>query len=183
MPNPAARERLSELFDRFRNWRGPLRKALLARGSLTASDLDDVGQEVFLRLLRYENVDLIEHPQAYLLKMAANVAAEWAMRAQQRHPHDAEWLDELRAGSQPEQEFQEDDARAHLHAALEHLPARQREILRLSFGEGLGRADIAKQLKVSERIVKRDLLHAYRTLRTELDSELVETLLIEGGEF
>lgn len=182
MPDPAARERLSELFDRFRNWRGPLRKILLTRGSLAATDLDDVGQEVFLRLLRYENIDLIEHPQAYLLKMATNVAAEWAMRAQQRHPHDAQWLTELRSGSQPERELEEDAARTDLYAALERLPARQREILRLSFGEGLGRADIAKRLKVSERVVKRDLLHAYQTLRTELNSELTETLLIEGGE-
>jgi RNA polymerase sigma factor (sigma-70 family) len=182
MPTSPTRERLSELFDRFRTWRGPLRKVLLSRGSLPASDLDDVGQEVFLRLLRYQNADLIEHPQAYLFKMASNVAGEWAMRAQRRHPHDAQWLAELRATSQPDRELEQEAARADLHAALERLPARQREVLRLSFGEGLGRADIARQLKVSERVVKRDLLHAYQRLRTELTPELTETLLMAGGD-
>jgi DNA-directed RNA polymerase specialized sigma24 family protein len=41
---------------------------------VSASDLDDVSQEVFPRLLRYDNAELIEHPQAYLFRMASNVA-------------------------------------------------------------------------------------------------------------
>ena len=73
-----AKRRLS---DWFRQWRSPLRKFLRSRGAIRAADLDDVAQEVFLRLMRYERVELIENPQAYLYKMASNVAAEWAIRA------------------------------------------------------------------------------------------------------
>ena len=47
-------------------------------------DVEDVGQEVFLRLMRYETAELIEHPQAYLYKVASNVATEWSMRARNR---------------------------------------------------------------------------------------------------
>ena len=32
------------------------------KGAIPVSDLDDVAQEVFLRLMRYERADLIEHP-------------------------------------------------------------------------------------------------------------------------
>ena len=161
MPSSATRERLTDWFKWFRVWRSPLRKILGARWSIAASDVDDVAQEVFLRLLRYDNAELIEHPQAYLFKMAENVAGEWAMRARHRHPHDARWLTDLRALSQPEQQVAREAAQRDLQAALERLPPRQREVLRLHFGEELVRAEIAERLNVSERVVKRDLIRAY----------------------
>src|SRR5437762_13422601 len=80
------------LTDWFRQWRGPLRKFLVGRGAVPAADLDDVAQEVFLRLMRYGRAELIEHPQAYLYKMAANVAAEWAIRGRYMRSRDPEWL-------------------------------------------------------------------------------------------
>src|SRR5579863_3429412 len=76
----------------FLQWRLPLRKFLVGRGAVPASDLDDVAQEVFLRLMRYGRTELIEHPQAYLYKMAANVAAEWALRGRYMRSREPEWL-------------------------------------------------------------------------------------------
>jgi DNA-directed RNA polymerase specialized sigma24 family protein len=63
------------MVDWFRQWRLPLRKFLLGRVGVPAADIDDVAQEVFLRLVRYERAELIEQPQAYLFRMATNVAA------------------------------------------------------------------------------------------------------------
>jgi hypothetical protein len=40
-------------------------------------------------LLRYDRAELVEHPKAYLFRMATNLATEWALRARSRHPHDA----------------------------------------------------------------------------------------------
>src|ERR1700750_1783979 len=78
-----------------RRWRSPLRKFLAGRGAVRVADLDDVAQEVFLRLLRYQSAEVVEHPQAYLFKIAANVSAEWAIRARHRLEHDPRWLDTL----------------------------------------------------------------------------------------
>ena len=167
MRTHAKNERLTDWFQLFRRWRSPLRKLWL----LTESDLDDVAQEVFLRLLRYDNADLIEHPQAYLLRMAANVLGEWTMRSRHRHPHDARWLEDLQAETDPECEAERESARGHLRKALATLPPRQQEALRLHFGEGLGRAEIAERLGTSERSVKRDLINAYARLRTVLHSD------------
>jgi RNA polymerase sigma factor (sigma-70 family) len=179
MPTRAANERLTDWFTRFRRWRAPLRKFLSTRWSVSASDLDDVAQEVFLRLLRYDNAELIEHPQAYLFRMAANVAGEWALRSHHRHPHDARWLTDLYAESDPEREVVRQAAGKRLRAALAGLPPRQREVLRLHFGEGLARAQIAERLKISERVVKRDLINAYSRLRALLDSEMADELNFE----
>src|SRR5437762_5337842 len=88
------------LTDWFRQWRGPLRKFLIGRGTVPASDLDDVAQEVFLRLMRYGRTELIEHPQAYLYKMASNVAAEWAIHGRYLRSREPQWLAEVAAEEQ-----------------------------------------------------------------------------------
>jgi RNA polymerase sigma-70 factor (ECF subfamily) len=172
----------SRLTEWFHKWRTPLRKFLVARWSVARSDLDDVAQEVFLRLLRYERVELIEHPQAYLYKMAANVVTEWSMKARNRYRHDDQWLGELPSGATPESEMVKADARVCLYDALQALPPRPREMLRLYFGEGLSRAQIAERLAVSPRIVKRDLIVAYTKLRQLLDENVIDSLLMENPE-
>jgi RNA polymerase sigma factor (sigma-70 family) len=171
--------RLTEWFQRFKRWRAPLRKLLIARGSGGAHDLDDVAQEVFLRLLRYGNTELIEHPQSYLFRMAANVAGEWALLVRHRYPHDERWLADLPAEGQPEHEVACEAAHREFREALERLPPRQREVLRLHFGEELTRAAIAARLKVSERVVKRDLILAYAALRTPRNAELAQLLGVD----
>src|ERR1700722_1836540 len=182
MRTRASNERLTDWFDRFRRWGAPLRKFLSTRWSLNASDFDDVAQEVFLRLLRYDNSELIEHPQAYLFRMASNVAGEWALRSRHRHPHDARWLVDLCAASDPEREVAQQTANEQLRRAIANLPPRQREVVRLHFAEGLPRAQVAERLKTSERVVKRDLINAYSSLRTVLDAEIADELNFQTGK-
>ena len=176
-------ELLTDWFRRFKTWRIPLRKLASMQGTVGAQDLDDVAQEVFLRLLRYKNAELIEYPQAYLLRMAANVAGEWALLARHRHPHDEGWLAGLPAAAdgQPEQQADREAARRDFRGALERLPPRQREVLRLHFGDGLTRAAIATRLKISPRMVKRDLIRAYAALRTDRNAAIADVLSDEPG--
>src|SRR5882724_3876952 len=126
-PNPArmtTRESEKRLTDWFRQWRTPLRKFLIGKGAVRAADLDDVAQEVFLRLLRYDRAELIEHPQAYLFKMAANVAAEWAIRARSVNPHEPKWLAGLRADDEPEESVQREGLQDRVERALNTLSPR-----------------------------------------------------------
>jgi DNA-directed RNA polymerase specialized sigma24 family protein len=80
----------SKLGNWFREWRLPLRRFLARQRAGCAADIDDIAQEVFLRLLRYDRSELIDYPQAYLFKIASNVSAEWAMRSSRRMPHHSE---------------------------------------------------------------------------------------------
>jgi RNA polymerase sigma-70 factor (ECF subfamily) len=162
-------DRDRHLIQWFRQWGSPLRKFLARRNSVARADLDDVAQEVFLRLLRSDRVELINHPQAYLYRMATHVAAEWAMLARNRMPHDGAGLDELTDENSPEQQVERDSERRAVGSTLRALPPRQREILRLHHGEDLSHAQIAERLGLSERVVKRDIIKAYATLRLDLD--------------
>jgi RNA polymerase sigma factor (sigma-70 family) len=167
----AAQERLVRW---FRDLRTPLRRFLKVRRKVAAGDIDDVAQEVFLRILRYDRSELVMHPEAYLYKMAANVAAEWSMRSNRRYPHAADWLTDLEAQSTPEADFERESEEAELQNALSVLPPRTREILRLHVSEGLTHQQIGVRLGLTRRVVKREVIRAYTLLRSALGADAVE---------
>jgi RNA polymerase sigma-70 factor (ECF subfamily) len=165
--------RNARLGDWFRQWRSPLRRFLVGRGAVRVADVDDVAQEVFMRLLRYDRAELVENPQAYVFKMASNVAAEWAIRARHVRPHDAKWVEDLLAEDQPELDVGRALAVDEIERALQKLAPRQRQVLKLQFTEGLGQAQIAQRIGATPRTVKRILAKSYAALRHELDAELL----------
>jgi RNA polymerase sigma factor (sigma-70 family) len=169
MPPTEAKRPLS---DWFRRWRSPLRRFLVAKGAIRVADLDDISQEVFLRLLRYDSAEVIEHPQAYLQRIAANVAAEWAVRASHRVKHDPRWLDALVSEGSLEDEHDRAAAQREIKSALMTLSPRERSVLRLHFEEGHSYSEIAAHLGLTLRIVRRDFESSFRKLRGELKVKL-----------
>src|SRR5882757_9590734 len=143
------------LTDWFRQWRLPLRRFLLGRAGVPAADVEDVGQEVFLRLMRYETAELVDHPQAYLYKVASNVATEWSIRARNRQPHDEKWLAHLIEREQPDTQLERTESEDEIERALNTLTPYQREVLKLFFVEEKGYVEIATQLGESVRTVTR----------------------------
>ena len=63
---------LAELFDR--SGRDLLR--FLASRLPNAADAEDLAQEVYLRLMRIDDVGLIRDPRAFALRVAANRSSE-----------------------------------------------------------------------------------------------------------
>lgn len=153
----------------YSEWQRPLRRFVAGRHTIPARDLDDVAQEVFLRLMRYDRTQLIEQPQAYLFKMAANVAAEWAVRSRNASAREMAWLAEHGSDGYADEEISQLEVEEEIEQALRALCPRQREILRLQFFEGLTHAQTAQRLGVTERVVKRALAKSYQRLRRKLD--------------
>jgi RNA polymerase sigma-70 factor (ECF subfamily) len=171
-PEPADHGTTNNRFTQwFKEWRKPVRHWLSRRASVPAAELDDLAQEVFLRLLRYSEKTAVENPLGYLLRIAGNVASEWRERARVSKPHDQEWLEELQIEPDQEPENSVNQARsdANVQAAVDQLPLRQRQVLLLRVNEGLTYKQIAERLELSPRIVLRDLSRAYSQLRTRLD--------------
>jgi len=162
----------NRLLEWFQRWREPLRRFLTSRGVYRVADLDDVSQEVFLRLLRYENREVIEHPKAYLFKVASNVAAEWAMRARNRFEHSSKPLDTIVAEGSMDEAFDNALVQKEIKRAMLTLTPRQCTVLRMYFEEGLDQSEIARQLGISYRAVRRDFDNSYMKLRRELKVEI-----------
>lgn len=159
--------------DWFKEWRKPVRHWLSRRASVPAAELDDLAQEVFLRLLRYSEKTAVENPLGYLLRIAGNVASEWRERARVSKPHDQQWLDELLIEPDKEPENSVCQARTdeNVQAAVDQLPFRQKQVLLLRVNEGLTYKQIAERLQLSPRVVLRDLSRAYSQLRMQLDPD------------
>ena len=159
--------------DWFKEWRKPVRHWLSRRASVPAAELDDLAQEVFLRLLRYSEKTTVENPLGYLLRIAGNVASEWRERARVSKPHDQEWLEDLLIEPDKEPENSVCQARTDesVQAAVDKLPFRQKQVLLLRVNEGLTYKEIAARLELSPRVVLRDLSRAYSQLRMRLDPD------------
>jgi RNA polymerase sigma factor (sigma-70 family) len=109
---------------------------------------------------------LIDYPQGYLFRIAANVANEWRERSRIKNPHDAEWLEELHIEQhdQPEELCSKVTEEKAIRRALAWLPPRQRTCLN-DHVSGLTYKQIAEKHNLTYRIVLRDLTRAYGTLR------------------
>ena len=155
----------------FTQWRSPIRRWLATRSSVPNADIDDLAQEVFLRLLRYSDDVVVENPQSYLFRIATNVANEWRDRARHKSPHEEAWLDEVPIASkdEPENTLARAIVEKQVQKAVQRLPPRQREVLLLHVNEGLTYKQIADREGLTYRTVLRDLTRAYSQLRLRLN--------------
>lgn len=155
---------------------GALRR-VIGRYVRDAATIDDLYQEVGLKMLRH--LTALRDPGAlrgWLYQLARNACLDH-LRHQQRHPrHDAAALAEVRQGG----ELGRNAADAMLSAeriaavrrALDELPAGQREVLRLRIDEDLDHVAIAARLGISREAVEVRLCRGRATLKERLNAIL-----------
>jgi RNA polymerase sigma-B factor len=83
-------------------------------------------------------------------------------------PSGEEELDPLETIGSEDEEFERSEQRAALAPALERLPAREREILRMRFEEGLPQTQIAQRVGLSQMHVSRLIRKSLAVMREEL---------------
>ncbi len=152
--------------DWFQRFEAVIRGALHRRARNPA-DIEDLAQEVYLRLLRIPSPDLVENPQAYLYRLSLNVAEEWRQRAPQRFDHTAA-IDVLRSEENLIQDRAAEEQKAAIEKALSSLPHAHRLAVLLHVRDGLTYAETAEHMGVTQRSVKRYVAKGYATLRQEL---------------
>ena len=139
-------------------------------GSSTAAE--DLVQETFLRVLRHRRS--YRAGRAFLpwmLGIARNAAWAHLRKASRMPPAE---LPELVDTASPERRRLERERSERLWRALQELPARDREILLLSYFDGLGYRQIAEVTGVGAGAAKVRAHRARKALRRRLDEE--ETL-------
>ncbi len=166
----AEHPRGARVADWMRRWNCGLTR-FLERRVPTRADAQDLAQEVYLRLLRAEQLDLVAEPHAYLYRVASNVAAEWRMRARQSRPHSANELDQLVELATPETLVDDALDQARLDAGLKGLAPMVRSVLYLKLRDGMTHEQIARHLGITSRMVRRFLTTGYAELRRRLIPE------------
>ena len=157
------------------NWRErwhPFVLQILARALPVRADVSDLAQEVYLRLLRIEKLDLIRNPRAYLYRVSINIADEWRLRSAKMPtvPEDAvpEATFAATNTNNLEDWLSRQQNRAMIEAALLALPVNQRTALVLHVMKDLTYPQIATHMGVTRRQVKRYLAKAYERLRQDM---------------
>ncbi len=152
-------------------WRERWNRSLLkflGRRVRMAVDIEDLAQETYLRLLRVRDLAEVRNPQAYLLRVAAHIVAE---RAHQPPKDPLTFLDENEIGQDgPECELDADVSQLRLDEILSDFPAVTRAVLLLRFRDEFSYKEIADQMSLTERQVRRHLTRGYERLRETLES-------------
>lgn len=136
------------------------------------SDVEDMVQDVFARIVTRDSVEPIKNLGGYILKIASSVIADRSRRravrlADAHVPFDPD----LHAGEEidPERVLGgKEDLNAAV-AALLSLPERTRTVFVLRRLEGYGYRDIAAHLGISVSAVEKHLVKALQHLSAERD--------------
>lgn len=155
-------------------WRERWNRSLLqflGRRVRAKVDVEDLAQETYLRLLRACDLHEIRNPKAYVLTVAAHVIAEWRHGQPIGEPRAAPDEDLFVDGSTPEFELDAHICHERLNAALAALAPQMRAVLLLRLRDERTYKEIARDLALSERQVKRYLERGYEQLRATLASE------------
>ncbi len=131
-----------------------------------ASDAEDVLHTVFLRLLKRDVSESIDHPEGYLRRAAVNAALD-VVRA--RRPGSDVVLERMPSNDRGAFESLGDsDLRRQLRAALATLPDKAAEIFVLRHFEDRGNLEIARMLGMTQVGVAVTLHRARKKLQDEL---------------
>lgn len=134
---------------------------------VSANEVDDLVQDVAVRLHGRRTADAIGNPAAYLFQVAHSVLADHARRNQVRHRSEHLTLEEDHHPVEvcsPERVLQGKEDLARLVAAIGDLPERTRQVFVLHRFEEMSYAAIARHLGISVSAVEKHIMKAIRIL-------------------
>ncbi len=158
--------------DMMRAYRLPLGRFFASRVR-NAGDVDDLVQQVFVRLFQRAQQEPIRHVSGYVFQVAASVLNDERRRARVRHEDTHESYDDQRHERSdeltPERIVLGEEAIARVAAAVRRLPELTRDVYLLRTTQECEFADIAQQLGISERSAQRHMSRALKYLEENLE--------------
>lgn len=159
------------------------RLASAIRSLVRPSDVEDILQEAFLRCYEASSTRRVEHPSAYLLRTAVNLAINHTARSSQRLNTS---LDDFAEDSSVEdshdlekQAIQRERLALYCRAVAE-LPLQCRRAFLLKKVYGLSQKEIASYLKISENTVEKHIAKGLLHCATRIQQIDSETSLTRG---
>ena len=137
-------------------------------------DVDDLVQEVFIRLSHRDSLDDIDFLEAYVCEIAANVMRDRLRKRTVRHASDHQSLEKSELPTNdfsPERVLQGRQLLDRALQALLELPDRTREVFVLRLYEGLKQEQIAASLAMSVEGVRFHLRRAKEHIARALEQD------------
>jgi RNA polymerase sigma factor (sigma-70 family) len=150
----------------------PVLLRYFARRGMHSSDLEDLTQEVFARLIGRQGFADVERREAYLFETAANVAIDHhrraAVRKSETHRLYDDQLDAFNELS-PERISAAQQELDRLVLVLREMPERMRHVFVLTRLESVPQNEVAQQLRISQSTVEKNLVKAIAYLSARLE--------------
>ena len=156
---------------RLLEWRQRWNRSLLQflrRRVRSSVDVQDLAQETYLRLLRAD-LNEVRNPLAYLLQVASHVALEWCDR---QPPSDSMVVldeDMLVDRQLPELELDARLSQRRLEETLASISPMMRAVVLLRLRDERSYQEIAAELRITDRQVRRYLARGYERLRLAIE--------------
>ena len=157
--------------DFFVKFRAPLTRFFAKRVGADA-DIDDLVQEVFIRILALNKCEQLQNPDAYIFQIAANLLRDRARRMSTKQQFSRSFA--IETGDRveelsPERVLQGKQSVRHLQRALRELPERTRAVFLLHRFEGFKYKEIAARLNISTSSVEKHMMAAIRHVTDCMD--------------
>ncbi len=163
------------LFEALNHSFRPSLQRFFSRRVRNGSEIDDMVQDVFARLLkRGEDVASLEHLGGYVFQTAGSVLNDYLRHRRSHHADSHDEFDEGRHGDvdfSPEHVLLERERLARATAVLLKLPERTRVIFVLRRLEGMRYRDIAARLGISVSAIEKHMERAVAHLAASLENE------------
>jgi RNA polymerase sigma-70 factor (ECF subfamily) len=146
---------------------------------MNADTAMDVCQEAFLRLWKqWETGEVIANPRAWLLRVARNLAEDYAKSAFRRNgTQSPQTMNDVRTRDcQPLESLEREETFASIREELEQLPEGDREILTLRYALEYDTNKIAEMLDIKASAVHMRLSRARDRLAERLEAKGVGQL-------
>jgi len=141
----------------------------LRRRVRSTVDVQDLAQETYLRLLRARDLSDVRNPLAYLLQVASHVALEWSDRQPRGSSMSALDEDLLVEDRLPELEIDAYLSQQRLEETLASVSPMMRAVLLLKLRDERSTEEIAGDLQITVRQVRRYLARGYERLRAAIE--------------
>lgn len=138
------------------------------------ADIEDLVQEVFLRLLKRASGEQVDYAGAYIFRTAASVFSDWVRNRTARRTKDHEEFETDLHGEvdfTPERVLMGRERLEKAIAILMELPERTRTIFVLRHIEGLRFKDICVRLGMPVRTVENHMARALSYLAARIDED------------
>lgn len=173
-----------DAFDALVARHGRVVLAVVRRIVRRAEDAEDVAQDVFIRLYRaLPRIDPAQGVEAWLVRASLNAARSFASRNPSSREDELPGLTAEPYVSDPSLPVEQAQLRKALAAAINSLPAREREVFILREVEQLSSPVIGDVLDISAVTVRRQTAEARRKIVAWFEKhrpELVPLLLPDG---
>ncbi len=152
-------------------------RSFISRYVISPQDIDDVSQETFLRAYKAEQEKKIEHPKAFLFRIAKNLMlSEFSSKARKitDYIEDYDASDELLNTDNLESNVMAQQKLGVYCEAVASLPSQCRKVVIMKKVYGMQNKEISRRLELSVSTVEKHLTKGIRRLNSTITSRYDE---------